>query len=134
MGLLNKKVSAMKKLLLLGPMLIWGAAAGAENGATDQCQPALSPVIQQTDVSTVERNSDANSAVIQLDIVASLPDESAPNYAFSSADGTITSDGSRATWTVTGEGPFSANVVVTAPNGCKAYSHFTYHMEQTASQ
>jgi hypothetical protein len=134
MGFLNKKVSVMKKLLLLGPMLMWGVAAGAQDGSTDQCVHALSPVVQQTDVSTVARDSDSNSAVIQLDVVASLPDGGAPNYAFSSGDGTITSDGSRATWTVTGDGPFSANVEVSGPNGCKAYSRFTYHMEQTASQ
>lgn len=125
----------MKKLLLLGTMLTWGVAAGAQTGgAADPCPPALAPAIHQTDVSTVERNSDTNSAVIQLDIVASLPDGGAPTYAFSSSDGTITSNGSRATWTVTGEGPFTANVEVRAPNGCKSYSDFTYHMEQTASQ
>jgi hypothetical protein len=124
----------MKKLLLLGPMLIWGAAAGAQTGNTDQCPASLSPAIQQTDVSTVERNADNDSAVIQLDVVASLPDGGAPDYAFSSGDGTITSDGARATWTVTGNGPFTANVAISAPNGCKTYSHFTYHMEQTASQ
>jgi hypothetical protein len=124
----------MKKLLLLGAMLTWGAAANAQTGgAADQCPSALAPAIQQTNVSTVERNADDNSAVIQLDIVASVPD-GAPSYAFSSSDGTITSNGSRATWTVTGQGPFTANVEVTAPNGCKSYSDFTYHMEQTASQ
>src|SRR4051794_8394746 len=126
----------MKKFLLVGAMLIWGAAAGAQSngGAADQCGPASSPAIQQTDVSTVERNSDSQSAIIQLDIVASLPDGSAPDYRFSSGDGTISGDGARAIWTVTGEGPFTANVEVSSSNGCKSYSHFTYHMEQTASQ
>jgi hypothetical protein len=90
-------------------------------------------VIQQTDVSTVERSADSNGAVIQLDIAATLHDGNAPTYAFSAEDGTITSDGPRATWTVTGAGPFTANVEVSSPGGCKSYSHFTYHMEQTAA-
>ena len=76
----------MKKLLLLGAMLTWGAAASAQTGgAADQCPSALAPAIQQTNVSTVERNADNDSAVIQLDIVASVPD-GAPSYAFSSSD------------------------------------------------
>jgi hypothetical protein len=126
----------MKKLLLLGTMLMWGAAASAQDGGgtTDQCLPSALPAIQQTDVSTVARDSDTNTAVIQLDIVASLPDGSAATYVFSSPDGVITSDGSRATWTVVGSGPFTANVEVSSPSGCKTYSHFTYHMEQTASE
>jgi hypothetical protein len=125
----------MKKLLLLGTMMVWsGAAAAQYNGGPDQCPVSISPAIQQTDVSTVERNADANSAVIQLDVVAELPDGGAPRYAFSSNDGTITGDGSRASWSVSGAGPFTANVEVTGSNGCRSYSHFTYHMEQTASQ
>ena len=124
----------MKKLLLLGTMLTWGAAAVAQDGggATDQCPPAALPVVQQTDVSTVERNADSNSAVIQLDVAASLPGGGAPSYVFSAENGTITSDGSRATWTVAGAGPFTANVEVASPDGCKSYSLFTYHMEETA--
>jgi hypothetical protein len=125
----------MKKLLLLGTMLTWGAAAGAQvSGGADQCPVAASPVIHQTDVATVERNNDSNSAVIQLDVAASLPGGGDPTYAFSAPDGSITSDGPRATWTVSGAGPFTANVQVTSPDGCKSYAHFTYHMEQTASQ
>jgi hypothetical protein len=122
----------MKKLLLAGAMLISGGAAAAQSG--DQCSASISPAIQQTDVSTVERNADTNSAVIQLDVVASVHGDGAPNYSFSSNDGTISGDGSRASWTVSGAGPFTANVEVTGPNGCKSYSHFTYHMEQTASE
>jgi hypothetical protein len=121
----------MKKLLILGPMLMWGAAAAAQDG--DQCQPSSLPAIQQTDVATVERDGDSNSAVIQLDVDASGPSASALTYTFSSADGTLTSDGPRATWTVTGEGPFSADVQVSTPAGCTSTSHFAYHMEQTAS-
>jgi hypothetical protein len=113
-------------------MLMWGAAAAAQD--RDQCQPSSLPVIQQTDVATVERNGDSNSAVIQLDVAASLGSEGALTYAFSSPDGTITNDGSRATWTVEGAGPFSANVEVSSPEGCRTQAHFTYHMEQTASQ
>ena len=126
----------MKKFLLVGTMLIWGAAAGAQSGGgnADQCLASALPAIQQTDVATVERNSDTNSAVIQIDVAATLPDGGGLTYSFSSTDGTITSDGSRATWTVTGAGPFTANVAVSSDNGCKTYSHFTYHMEQTASE
>lgn len=122
----------MKKLLLVGTMLIWGGAAAAQTG--DQCPVSISPAIQQTNVSTVERGADNNSAVIQLDVVATAPGAGAPSYSFSSNDGTISGDGSRAAWTVSGAGPFTADVEVTAPNGCKSYSHFTYHMEQTSSQ
>jgi len=122
----------MKKLLLAGAMLISGGAAAAQTG--DQCPASISPTIEQTDVSTVERNADANSAVIPLDVVASVPGDGVPHYSFSSNDGTISGDGSRASWTVSGAGPFTANVEVTGPNGCRSYSHFTYHMEQTASE
>jgi hypothetical protein len=125
----------MKKLLLLGTMLVWGGAAAAQTGeGGDQCPASVSPQIEQSDVSTVARDADANSAVIQLDVVASLPGGGTPSYSFSSNDGSITGDGSRASWTVNGAGPFTANVVVSAPNGCRSYSHFTYHMEQTDSQ
>ena len=122
----------MKKLLLVGAMLISGGAAAAQTG--DQCPVSISPAIQQTNVSTVERNADNNSAVIQFDVDADLPGGGSPAYSFSSNDGTISGNGSRANWTVSGAGPFTANVEVAAPNGCKSYSHFTYHMEQTASQ
>jgi hypothetical protein len=128
------KGAVMKKLLLLGTMLVWGGAASAQSGGAnpDQCGPSSVPAIQQTDVSTVERNSDTSGAIIQLDVGASLPNDGALTYLFSSADGTITGDGARATWTVSGEGPFTANVEVSSPDGCKSYAHFTYHMEQTA--
>ena len=124
----------MKKLLLLGPMLAWGAAAAAQDSG-DQCQASAVPVIAETNVSTVERDPDAGTAVIQLDVSASIPDGRTPNYAFTADQGTITSDGARATWTVSGAGPFSANVAVSSPdNLCQSYSHFTYHMEQTGSE
>ena len=124
----------MKKLLLLGIMMSWGAAAAAQDsGAAPECAPALLPVIEQTDVATVERNSDTASAVIQLDVSASPPSGGTLTYAFTSSDGTLTSDGSRATWTVSGAGPFSADVAVSAETGCTSYAHFTYHMEQTGS-
>jgi hypothetical protein len=122
----------MKKLLLLGTMLIWGGAAAAED--RDQCLSSSLPAIQQTDVVTVERNGDSGSAVIQLHVAASLPGDGALTYDFSSADGTIAGDGALATWTVAGAGPFSADVEVSSPEGCKTRAHFTYHMEQTASQ
>ena len=127
----------MKKLLLIGTMLAWSGAATAQSQSPDQCPQSAQPVIQQTDVATAERNSDANSAVIQLDVAASLaPGDTGgdPTYSFSAQNGTITSDGSHATWTVAGAGPFTASVQVTAPSGCRSYARFTYHMEQTASQ
>jgi len=124
----------MKKLLLLGIMMSWGAAAAAQDAsAAPECVPAALPVISQTDVATVERNGDTSSAVIQLDVAATSHGGGALTYVFSSPDGTITSDGSRATWTVSGAGPFSADVAVSSPDGCTSYSHFTYHMEQTTS-
>jgi hypothetical protein len=125
----------MKKLLLMGTMLTWGAAAVAQDqGGAEQCQPSALPVIEQTDVSTVERNADSNSAVIQLDVAASLPNGVAPTFTFSAGDGTIANEGGRATWNVAGAGPFTASVQVSSPDGCKTYARFTYHMEQTASE
>lgn len=122
----------MKKLLLVGTMLISGGAAAAQTG--DQCPLSESPQIEQSNVSTVERSADNTSAVIQLDVAADVQGSGSPSYSFSSNDGTITANGSRASWTVSGAGPFTANVEVTGPNGCKSYSHFTYHMEQTGSE
>lgn len=124
----------MRKLMLLGMMMTsWGAAAAAQDtGAADQCPVSALPVIAQTDVATVDRNSDASSATIQLNVAASSPSGAALTYAFSSADGTITSDGTQATWTVSGAGPFEADVAVSSPDGCTSSSHFTYHMEATA--
>ena len=126
----------MKKLLLVGPMLMWATAAAAQDGGTtDQCQPEASPAIAQTDVATVQRDATNGSAVIQLNVTASLPNGGAPTYTFSSSDGTITNDGATATWTVTGSGPFTADVAVTAPDtGCTSHAVFTYNMEQAASQ
>lgn len=126
----------MKKLLLIGTMLAWSGAAAAQYGGPDQCPQSALPVVEQTDVATVERNSDNSSAVIQLDVVASLAhgDSGDPSYSFTSQDGTITGDGPHATWSVAGAGPFTASVAVTAPSGCRSYARFTYHMEQTASE
>ena len=133
---LRMKGAVMKKLLLLGIMMSWGAAAVAQDGSAqpDQCVGAALPVVSQTDVATVERNSDAGTATIQLDVGASLPGGGALTYTFSSADGSIVSDGPRATWTVSGAGPFTASVEVSSASGCKSYAQFTYNMEQTASQ
>jgi len=126
----------MRKLMLLGLMLGWSAAAAAQDGTgtTDQCPAALLPVVGQTDVATLQRSDDGASAVIELDVTATSPDGSALTYAFTSPDGTLTNDGARATWTVTGAGPFSADVQVSTASGCSASAHFTYHMEQTAPQ
>jgi hypothetical protein len=127
----------MKKLLLVGPMLMWAASAAAQNGGgtPDQCPAEASPAIAQTDVATVQRDTDSGSAVIQLSVTASLPNGGAPAYAFSSSDGTITGNGATATWTVTGAGPFMADVAVTAPDtGCTSHAVFTYHMEESPSQ
>ena len=126
----------MKKLLLVGPMLMWAAAAAAQNGGTnDQCPVSASPAIAQTDVATVQRDTDSGTATIQLNVSASLPNGGAPTYVFSSNDGTINGNGATATWTVTGAGPFTANVAVTAPDtGCTSHAVFIYHMEESASQ
>jgi hypothetical protein len=123
----------MKKLLLLGPMLAWSAAAAAQDNG-DQCPINAVPVISETNVSTVERNADTGNVVIQLDVAAAVPNGGSPGYAFTADQGTITSDGARATWTVSGAGPFSANVAVSSSgSSCRAYAHFTYHMEQTGT-
>ena len=122
----------MKKLMLLGMMMTgWSAAAAAQDTGADQCSASALPVIAQTDVATVDRNSDANSATIQLNVAASSPSGAALTYAFSSADGTLTNDGAQATWTVSGAGPFEADVAVSSPDGCSSSAHFTYHMEAT---
>ena len=125
----------MKKLLLLGLMMSWGAAAAAQDDGTgsDQCSGAALPSIAQTDVATVERNTDSGSAVIQLDVVASSPGGGALSYNFASPDGSIVGDGAQATWTVSGAGPFTATVEVSSSGGCKSYAQFTYNMEQTQS-
>lgn len=123
----------MKKLLLVGTMLAWSAAAAAQDG--DQCPAPSLPLVSQTDVATVERNSDSGSAIIQLDVSASDPAGGTLTYVFSSADGTIAGDGSRATWTVSGAGPFTATVAVSsAASGCTSHARFTYHMEQSPSE
>ncbi len=134
-GALDKGVRIMKRLLLLGTMLICGSAAAAQDGApADQCPSAALPVIERTDVATLERNSE-DSAVIQIDVAASLPNGQALTYAFSAHSGTITSDGSRATWTVAGAGPFTASVEVTAANyPCTSHAHFTYLMDRPPSE
>lgn len=125
----------MRKLLLVGLMMSWGAAAAAQDTGTsaDSCTGAL-PVISETDVATVERNTDSGSAVIQLDVDAAVPGGGGLSYNFASPDGSLVSDGARATWTVSGAGPFTATVEVTSAGGCKSYAQFTYNMEQTASQ
>jgi hypothetical protein len=126
----------MKKLLILGTMLAWGAAAGAQDqeALPDQCASAALPVIEQTNVATLERNGE-NSAVIQIDVAASLADGRALTYVYSAHSGTITGEGPRATWTVEGAGPFTASVEVSAGNDpCTSHAHFTYLMAQTSSE
>ncbi len=126
----------MKKLLLVGPMLMWAAAAAAQDGGgtNDQCPVSALPAIAQTDVATVQRDTDSGNATIQLSVTASLPNGGAPTYVFSSSDGTITGDGATATWTVTGAGPFTADVAVTAPDtGCTSHAVYTYNMEASPS-
>jgi hypothetical protein len=120
-------------------MLSWGAAAAAQDsgGAADQCPSAALPVIERTDVATLERNSEesADSAVIQIDVAASLANGHALTYAFSTQSGTITSDGARATWTVAGAGPFTASVEVSAADyPCKSHAYFTYLMDRPPAQ
>jgi len=124
----------MKRLLLLGTMLAWSAAAGAQDSVPDQCPSAALPVIEQTDVATIEQNSET-SAVIQIDVAAALPDGRALSYLYSAHSGTIVGEGPRATWTVEGAGPFTASVEVAAANDpCKSHAHFTYLMAPTPSE
>jgi hypothetical protein len=124
----------MRKLLLLGIMLSWGAAAAAQDGgSSDQCPAASLPVVGQTDVATLQRTDDGSGATIQLNVTATSPDGSALTYSFTSGDGTIAGDGETATWTVSGAGPFSADVRVSTPSGCSSHAHFIYHMEQTGT-
>ena len=125
----------MKRLLFLATMLTWGAAAGAQDPPdADQCPSSALPVIERTDVATLERNSDT-SAVIQIDVAASLPDGRPLAYAFSAHSGTIVGEGPRATWTVEGVGPFTASVELSAADyPCKSYVHFTYLMDRPPSE
>ena len=127
----------MKKLMLLGMLMTtgWASAAAAQdsNSGADQCTASAAPVIAQTAVSTLQQNADTNSATLELDVAATSPSGSTLTYVFTSGDGTITGNGAQATWTVSGAGPFEADVAVSSPDGCTSYAHFTYHMEQAST-
>lgn len=125
----------MKKLLLVTPLLIWSATAGAQqvNGNADQCTPATTPVIERIDVSATDAGE--SSAVLRVDVVATAPDGSALNYEFHGYDGSISSQGAAATWNVNGNGRVEGYVEVGASGyGCVSYGNFTYDLEhQSAS-
>lgn len=124
----------MKKLILVGAMLACGATANAQNsGATDQtCSAETSPVIQRVDVATASRPTET-SAVVEIDLDASLPDGRTLNYSFNVATGTVTSEGSHATWTVEGDGPFTATIEVSAYDyPCRSYANLTYRLEENS--
>jgi|GEM_PF-2956589 len=121
----------MKRLLLLGSMLAWSAAANAQDsGASDQsCTPEASPLIERVNVATMSRPS-ATSAVVQIDLEAALPDGRPLSYAFNVASGSVTSDGPHASWTVEGDGPFEATIEVSAFGyPCRSYANLSYVLE-----
>ena len=117
----------MKKLLLLVPMLAWSGVAAAQQSEAeaDQCTTATLPVIERVDISPVSSGED--SAVLQVDIEASLPGGGSLNYDFRGQDGSISGNGSSASWSVSGSGPFNATVEVSAPgSACTAFAYLTY--------
>jgi len=119
----------MNKLILFGVMLACGGAANAQN--SDQCSPEDSPVIDRIDLATVDRPS-ANSAVLQVDVAASL-DGRTLHYSFHASDGSIHGDGSRATWNVEGDGPFEATIEVSSPGyPCVSHASVTFRPEEQA--
>ena len=123
----------MKRLLILGTMLAWSACANAPS-SDQECTPEASPLIERVNVATMSRPS-ATSAVVQIDLEAALPDGRPLNYAFNVARGSVTSDGPHASWTVNGEGPITAEIVVSASGyPCRSYANLTYNMEDYVPQ
>lgn len=120
----------MKKLFLLGVMLACSAGANAQSGSNDQnCPVEAEPLIERVNVATMSRPTES-SAVVQVDLVAALPDGRALSYQFHADQGSIDSDGPHAVWTVEGEGPFTASVEVSASGyPCKSYANLTYVLE-----
>lgn len=126
----------MKRLLLLGTMLACSAAANAQDsGASgESCTAEASPLIERVNVATMDRPT-ATSAVVGIDLEAALPDGRPLSYAFNVASGSVTSDGPHASWTVEGDGPFTAEIVVSAPGyPCRSYANLTYQMEDYIPQ
>ena len=122
----------MKTLFLAGAMLAWSGTAFAQ---TSECSSSEegAPSIQRIDVSTVERPS-ADSAVVQLDVVASTPTGAAPQYLFNGGGTPLANDGARATWTVQGSGPFTATISATTPgSNCVASADVTFTVEAPAA-
>lgn len=121
----------MKKLLLVTTLvttLAWSAAANAQDSG--ECTPEASPLIERVNVATASRPT-ATSAVVEVDLEAALPDGRALTYTFNAASGSISSDGSHATWNVEGSGPFTATVEVSAADyPCRSYANLTYVMEE----
>lgn len=123
----------MKRLLILGTVLAWSGAANAQDSG-DQCAPEASPLIERVNVATMSRPTPI-SAVVQIDLEAALPDGRPLNYAFNVASGSVTSDGPHASWTVVGDGPFTATIEVSASDyPCRSYANLTYTMEEYVPQ
>lgn len=117
----------MKKLLIMGAMLLSSAAANAQS--SDECTAEQSPLIERVNVATESRPTET-SAVVGIDLEAALPDGRALTYTFNVASGSVSSDGPHATWNVEGNGPFTATVEVSASGyPCKSYANLTYVME-----
>lgn len=129
-------VPVMKRLFLFGAMLACSAAANAQDsgGSGQSCSPADSPFIERVNVATTSRPSET-SAVVEIDLAASLPDGRPLTYTFNVASGSVTSDGSHAIWTVEGDGPFSATVEVSAADyPCRSHANLAYSLEDPDSE
>jgi hypothetical protein len=119
----------MKKLLLVSILALSATAANAQDSGSDQCTAEASPLIERVNVATASRPTET-SAVVEIDLEAALPDGRALTYTFNVASGSVASEGSHATWSVEGEGPFTATVEVSASGyPCKSYANLTYQME-----
>jgi hypothetical protein len=132
---LDKGCVNMKKLLLLAPLLAWSGVATAQQSEAeaDQSTDATRPVIERVDISAGEQPSETTT-LLQVAILASRPDGGSLNYDFRGQDGAISGNGSNASWTVTGAGPFNATVEVTVPgSACTAFAYLTYSAAEAGS-
>jgi hypothetical protein len=121
----------MKKLFLAGAMLVWSGAAFAQDSQCSSVEQGA-PDIERVDVSTIERTSD-NSAVVQLDVVATTPNGAQPTYSFNGGGNPLANEGPRATWAVEGEGPFTATIEVRTPGSdCVSHADVTFTVEEPA--
>ena len=119
----------MKKLLILAPMLAWSGAAAAQQteSEADQCNAANRPVIQRVDIAPADEQPSETSTLLQISIEASRPDGASLSYDFRGDDGSISGNGSSASWTVSRSGAFEATVEVSGPgSACTAFAYLAY--------